>query len=68
LTDFIVSKWRQDSLVKLVNSNGNIKVTLDISVIDFEKMWLSFLEEKYKLSFGFSTASFVQYRAALSNQ
>jgi hypothetical protein len=37
LTDFIVSKWRQDSLVKLVNSNGNIKVTLDISVIDFEK-------------------------------
>jgi hypothetical protein len=68
LTDFIVSKWGQDSLVKLVKSNGNIKVTLDISVIDFEKMWLSFLEEKYKLSFGFSKASFVQYRAALSNQ
>ncbi|MFT5452307.1 MAG: hypothetical protein ACI9N9_001798 [Enterobacterales bacterium] len=51
LTDFIVSKWGQDSLVKLVKLNGNIKVTLDISVIDFERMWLSFLEEKYKLSY-----------------
>ncbi len=51
LTDFIVSKWGQDSLVKLVKSNGNIKVILNISVNDFEKMWLSFLQDKYNLSY-----------------
>jgi len=51
LTDFIVTKWGRDSLVKLVKSNGNIKVSLNISVNDFEKMWLSFLEDKYKLSY-----------------
>lgn len=51
LTDFIVSTWGQDRLVKLVEANGDINVTLNISVNDFEKMWLSFLQDKYKLSY-----------------
>lgn len=55
LTDFIVSKWGQDSLVKLVETNGDIKASLNISIKDFEKMWLSFLQDKYKLSFSESS-------------
>ena len=55
LVDFIVSKWGQDSLVKLVESNGDIKKSLKTSVNDFEKMWLSFLQDKYKLSYSESS-------------
>ncbi|WNC67486.1 hypothetical protein RI845_13280 [Thalassotalea nanhaiensis] len=51
LTDFIISKWGHDKLVELVKSNGNINLTLKVTVKDFEKMWLSFLQKKHKLNF-----------------
>jgi len=51
LIDFIVSKWGQEKLVELVNSNGDIKLTLKVTIKDFERMWLSFLKNKYKLNF-----------------
>ncbi|WP_371372925.1 hypothetical protein [Thalassotalea aquiviva] len=55
LADFIVSKWGRDSLVKLVESNGDIEKTLKTSVNDFEKMWLLFLQDKHQLSFAESS-------------
>lgn len=51
LTDFIVSKWGQEKLVELVKSNGDIKLTLKITSEEFERMWISFLQNKYELSF-----------------
>jgi len=48
LTDFIVSKWGRDGLVKLVESNGDIEMSLKTSVNDFEIMWISFLQDKYE--------------------
>ena len=51
LTDFIVSKWGQEKLVELVKSNGDIKLILKITSKEFERMWISFLQNKYKLSF-----------------
>jgi len=51
LTDFIVSEWGQEKLVELVKSNGDIELTLKITIKEFERMWISFLHNKYKLSF-----------------
>jgi hypothetical protein len=51
LTDFIVSKWGQEELIKLVESNGDIKLTLNTSVKDFERMWISFLQKKHQLKY-----------------
>lgn len=51
LTEFIVSKWGQDNLIKLVETNGDIKGSLSVSVSEFEKMWLSFLEDKHQLNY-----------------
>lgn len=49
LTDYIVSTWGQNKLVDLVKSNGDIKQTLNITVIEFEKKWLDYLQKKHKL-------------------
>jgi hypothetical protein len=51
LTDFILSNWGQEKLIELVKSNGDIKLTLKITIREFERMWISFLQNKYKLSF-----------------
>lgn len=55
MTDFIVSKWGRKGLVRLVESNGDIIRSLKISVDDFEKTWILFLQEKYTLSFSESS-------------
>ena len=50
MIDYIISKFGQEKLVELVKSNGDIKLTLKITIKGFERMWLSFLQKKYKLS------------------
>ena len=51
LTDFVVSKWGQEKLVELVKSNGDIELTLKITIKEFERGWISFLQNQHKLSF-----------------
>jgi hypothetical protein len=43
----MTQKWGKDILPKLIASFGNIEKTLNVTQEEFEKGWISFLEEKY---------------------
>jgi len=49
LGEFIVQRWGQDGLVRLIQSNGDLPVALGVTTPEFESAWHAFLHEKYGL-------------------
>ncbi len=49
LGQFIVKTWTMDGLIRLIQSNGDIPGTFDISVAEFEARWHAFLHAEYGL-------------------
>jgi hypothetical protein len=47
LSEFIVDKWGEDSLIELLAFNGNIQQVFKINKEDFEKQWHQFIEQQY---------------------
>lgn len=51
LTEFIVNTWGKASLIKLIQNEGDIKATLNVSTKQFESQWIHYLKEKDALAF-----------------
>lgn len=47
IMEYVESKWGKDSVAQLISSFGNIEKTLKVTLEEFEKGWMAFLEEKY---------------------
>ena len=45
--EFIVETWGRDSLVQLIENNGDIQLVLDISESEFENQMYEFIENRY---------------------
>jgi len=49
LGEFIVARWGQDGLVRLIRLNGDIPGALGVATAELESGWRAFLHEKYGL-------------------
>ena len=47
LLEYIVETWGMDQIIELIQTNGNIPLSLGITVEEFESGWYQFIEEKY---------------------
>jgi hypothetical protein len=47
LLEYINETWGMDKVIELIQTNGNIPLTLGIAVEGFESGWYLFIEEKY---------------------
>jgi hypothetical protein len=47
LVEYIISRWGEAVVVNLIKSNGNIKMSIDVTTTEFESGWRSFIENKY---------------------
>jgi hypothetical protein len=47
IIEYIVEKWGKEKLPILITSYGDIKTVLGVSESDFEKGWVTFVNEKY---------------------
>jgi len=47
LLEYIVDTWGMDSVIRLIETNGNIPLVLGITAHEFESGWHQFVEETY---------------------
>ena len=47
LSEYIITNWGIDQFIQLIRSNGNIQVTLGLSVSEFETGWYRYIEDVY---------------------
>ena len=47
LLEYIVQTWDMNTVIRLIETNGNIREVLEITVAEFELGWYSFIESKY---------------------
>ena len=52
LGEYIVARWGQDGLVRLIRLNGDIPGALGVAAAEFESGWRAFLHERYGLPAG----------------
>jgi hypothetical protein len=57
LGEFIVARWGQDGLVRLIRLNGDIPGALGVTTAELESGWHTFLHEKYGLPGAGSTGA-----------
>ena len=47
LLEYIVQTWDMNTVIRLIETNGNIREVLEITVAEFELGWYSFIESEY---------------------
>jgi hypothetical protein len=47
LLEYIVDTWGMDTVIGLIQNNGNITSLLSITIGEFESGWYEFVEQKY---------------------
>jgi hypothetical protein len=47
LLEYIVQTWEMDTVISLIEANGNINNILGITIQDFESGWYQFIENEY---------------------
>ena len=45
--EYIIDTWGMDTVIALINNNGNVSVSLGLTTQEFESGWYQFVEEKY---------------------
>ena len=47
LLEYIIETWGMDQVINLIQTNGNIPLSLGITAEEFESGWYQFIETKY---------------------
>ena len=50
LLEYVINTWGMNTVIELVENNGDIATTLGITVLEFELGWYKYIEEEYLLS------------------
>ena len=47
LLKYIVDNWGMDTVIELIQNNGNLSVSLGLTTTEFESGWYQFIEDRY---------------------